>query len=108
MQSISTSNGPCQGQHADEAARRRIFGKIARVNRVDGVEILGVRAVHVALDDVVERGAGGHQAKLDLLKLDLALDRPSFNLAGRRIERRNIRDEDQIAASIGAPDLKSG
>ena len=43
------------GHHANEASRRRVARKIARVHRVDRGEMGGVGAIHVALDHLVER-----------------------------------------------------
>ena len=39
----------------EEAARRRIGWKIARVHGVDRREMCGIGAIHIALDDLVER-----------------------------------------------------
>jgi len=65
--------------------------------------MLGIGAIHVALDDVVERGAGGLEAKLDLFELDfdLPLDRQQLDLAGVWIVRRNVRHEDEVGAFDG-------
>src|SRR5262249_31924234 len=78
------------GGHADEAARRRVRRKIPRVDRIDGPEMRRVGAIHVALDDLVERRAGRRQAELHLLEHDLGLsfDRQALDLAGGRIVRR--------------------
>jgi hypothetical protein len=80
MQSISTSNGPCQ---ADTQSR--------------------VRTINVALDDSVKRGACGHQAELHLLEhnLGLSFDGQALDLTRDRIARRDIRHEDEIAAPHG-------
>src|SRR5262249_42907406 len=97
------------GGHADEAARRRVRRKIPRVDRIDGLEMRRVGAIHVALDDPVERRAGRRQAELHLLEPDLGLscDRQGLDLAGGRIVRRDVRHEDEIAAphDHGARDL---
>src|SRR5262249_14820396 len=61
------------GTDADEAARWRVGGKIARPDRVDRLEMRGVGAVDVALDDSLERGARRRQAELHLLEHDLGL-----------------------------------
>src|SRR6516164_7828082 len=88
------------GRHADEAARRRVRGKIPRVNRIDRLEMRRVRAIYGALDDPVERRAGLGQAELHLLEHDLGLafDRQALDLAGGRIVRRDVRHKDEIAA----------
>src|SRR5262249_36228825 len=94
------------GGHADEAARRRIRREIPRVDRIDGLEMRGVGAIHVALDDFVERRAGRRQAELHLLEHDLRLplDRQALDLARGRIVGRDVRHEDEIAASHGHGD----
>src|SRR6266436_1447262 len=91
------------GRHADEAARRRIRRKIPRVDRIDGLEMRRIGAIHGALDDLVERRAGRGQAELHLLEheLGLAFDRQALDLAGRRIVRRDVRHEHEIAAPHG-------
>src|SRR6266511_1936389 len=47
---------------ADEAARRRVYREIPRVDGVDGREVRRVGAIDVALDDLLERRAGRRQA----------------------------------------------
>src|SRR5262249_60221198 len=94
------------GRHADEAARRGVRGEIPRVDRIDGLEMRRVRAIHVALDDPVERRAGRGQAELHLLEHDLGLafDRQALDLAGGRIVGRDVRHKDEIAAPHGHAD----
>src|SRR5262245_61710165 len=94
------------GTDADEAARGRVGGKIARVDRVDRLEMRGVGAIDVALDDAIERRARRRQAEFHLLEHDLGLplDRHAPDLARRRIVGRDVRDEDEIAGSHGHRD----
>src|SRR6516165_659509 len=91
------------GRHADEAARRWVRGEIPRVDRIDGLEMRRVGAIHGALDDPVERRAGRGQAELHLLEHDLGLafDRQALDLAGGRIAGRDVRHKDEIAAPDG-------
>src|ERR1700722_15721700 len=53
----------------DKDARRRIFGEIARVDRVDGREMFGRGAVDVALHHILQAGARGLQAQFQLLMI---------------------------------------
>src|SRR5262249_42092712 len=91
------------GRHADEAARRRIRWKIPRVDRIDGLEMRRVGAIHGALDDPVEGNGGRGQGGLQLLEDDvgLAFGRQALDLAGGRIAGRDVRHKDEIAAPDG-------
>src|ERR1700686_1356312 len=78
--------GPGRNIHEDSG--RRVFGKIPRIDRVHGRELLDRSAIHVTLEDVLKRRSRRHQAELHLLKhkLGLALDRRADHLAGNGIE----------------------
>src|SRR5262249_40408308 len=93
--------GAVPGQHADEAACRRIAREVARVDLVDRGEVDGVGAIDVTLEDFLKRGAGCGEAELDLVELDfhLTYDRKRFDLAGLGIVGRDVRHEHHIAAS---------
>ncbi len=100
MQSISIEM-PGPGRHADEDPRWRIFRKVTRVDRVDGSELLDRRAVHIALEHVVQRRPRRLDAKLELLQneLGLAFNGCVHDLAGLGIERRKARDIDRVAVA---------
>src|SRR5262245_37220752 len=89
------------GQHADEAARGRVYREIARVDLVDRCEMRSIGAIDVALEDLLKRRAGGREAELNLLQLDfgLTLDGKPLDLAGLGVVGRDVRDEHQIAAA---------
>src|SRR5205814_3603157 len=69
---------------ANEDARRGIFRKIARIDRVDGGEVPGRGAVDVALHHVLQRRARSLEAQFQLFKdeFGLTLDRAGEKLAG--------------------------
>jgi len=73
MQSISTSNGPCQADTQTKLRAGGSEGKYRAIDRIDGLEMSRVRTINVALDDSVKRGTCGHQAELHLLEHDLGL-----------------------------------
>lgn len=89
----------CPCGNADEDSSRRVLGKVAYVDLVNGRKLLDRRAIHIALQDVLQRRPRCFEAKLHLLKskLGLALDRSDDYLAGVRIERRKPRNIQGIA-----------
>lgn len=82
------------GGHIDENPRRRIFWKVARVNRVHHGEFFNRRAIDIALQHLIHRRARGLDAKFQLIEdeFGLALDRRVHDLAGFGIEGRKARD----------------
>src|SRR5262249_41872143 len=81
---------PRKGRDAEEDARGRSLGEIARIDLVELVEARGVGAVNVALHHALERGPGSLQAALHLLEHDFHLlaEWAPGRFAGVRAARR--------------------
>ena len=77
-------------RHADKAARRRIMRKISCIDGVDRGEMRRISAIHIAFDDIIERGTRRRKTKLHLFENDLGLafDRQALDFAGRRVVGR--------------------
>src|SRR4051812_49851752 len=78
---VETSR-PCW--NADEDTGGRVLGKVTGIDRVDLRKPLDRRAVHIALEDILQRRSRRLQAKLHLLQdqLGLPLDRSMDDRAG--------------------------
>src|SRR6185295_1084405 len=78
---------PCRNAYEDTGGR--VLGKVTGIDRVDLRKLLDRRAVHIALEDILQRCSRRLQAKLHLLqdKLGLPLDRSMDDGAGVGVER---------------------
>jgi len=90
---------PCG--NADKDPSGRVLGEISGVDRVDRCKFLDRRAIHVALEHVLQRRSRRLEAKLHLCqnKFGLALNWGFNYLSGVGVEWRKPRDVDRIAAS---------
>src|ERR1700733_9082187 len=102
-------------RNVDEGTRGWIVRKIPGIHRVHLREHLNTCAVDVALQDVLQRRAGGLKTELHLVQNDLglALDRSFDNFTRLRIEGRKAGDVDSVAISChcggrSLPSLKVG